>query len=78
MCGGCSGALWLPLHHPDGCCTLVVDEEISPLLCYINVTNCKLINNTDKKKSVFSYFNITLLLLFDNSFAHSLHCLSQH
>ncbi len=31
--GGRSGALWLPLHHPGGCCTLVVDEEIAPLLC---------------------------------------------
>jgi len=37
--GGCSplhphssGALWLPSHHPCGCCILVVvDEEISPL-----------------------------------------------
>ncbi len=33
VCGGCSGALWLPSHHPGGCCTLVVDKEISPLLC---------------------------------------------
>ncbi len=33
VCGGCSGALWLPSHHPGGCCTLVVDEEIAPLLC---------------------------------------------
>ncbi len=33
MCGGHSGALWLQSHHPGGCCTLVVDEEIVPLLC---------------------------------------------
>ncbi len=33
VCGGRSGALWLPSHHPGGCCTLVVDEEIAPLLC---------------------------------------------
>ncbi len=26
-------ALWMPSHHPGGCCTLVVDEEIAPLLC---------------------------------------------
>ncbi len=30
VCGGCSGAIWLPSHHPGGCCTLVVVEEISP------------------------------------------------
>ncbi len=23
----------VPSHHPGGCCTLVVDEEIAPLLC---------------------------------------------
>ncbi len=50
MCGGRSGALWLPSHHhhPGGCCTLVVDEEIAPYYVkrfeclekrYINVTN---------------------------------------
>ncbi len=33
VCGGRSGALWLPSHHPGGCCTLVVNEEIAPLLC---------------------------------------------
>ncbi len=33
VCGGRSGALWLPSHHPGGCCTLVVDEEIATLLC---------------------------------------------
>ncbi len=47
MCGGRSGAIWLPLHHPGGCCTLVVDEEIPPFYvkrfeypekCYIIVT----------------------------------------
>ncbi len=46
--GGRSGALWLPSHHPGGCCTLVVDEEIPPYYVkrfeclekrYINVTN---------------------------------------
>ncbi len=48
VCGGRSGALWLPSHHPGGCCTLMVDEEIPPLYVkrfeclekrYINVTN---------------------------------------
>ncbi len=48
MCGGCSGALWLPSHHPGGCCTLVVVKEIPQfyVMCfeyqekrYINVTN---------------------------------------
>ncbi len=49
VCGGRSGALWLPSHHLGACCTLVVDEEISPpyyikhLEClekrFINVTN---------------------------------------
>ncbi len=33
VCGGRSGAIWLPLHHPGGCFTLVVVEEIPPLLC---------------------------------------------
>ncbi len=33
VCGGRSGAIWLPSHYPGGCCTLVVDEEIAPLLC---------------------------------------------
>ncbi len=33
VCGGRSGAIWLPLHHQGGCCTLVVFEEIPPLLC---------------------------------------------
>ncbi len=33
VCGVCSGSLWLPSHHPGGCCILVVDEEITPLLC---------------------------------------------
>ncbi len=28
VCGGRSGAIWLPSHHPGGCCTLVVDEEM--------------------------------------------------
>ncbi len=23
VCGGLSGAIWLPSHHPGGCCTLV-------------------------------------------------------
>ncbi len=48
VCGGRSGAIWLPSHHPGGCCTLVVVEEIPPLYVkppwvprkrYINVTN---------------------------------------
>jgi len=47
VCGGRSGAIWLLAHHPGGCCTLVVDEEIPPLTMhfeslekrYINVTN---------------------------------------
>ncbi len=29
VCGGRSGALWLPSYRPGGRCTLVVDEEIS-------------------------------------------------
>ncbi len=37
VCGGRSGAIWLPSHHPGGCCTLVVDEEISPLLLLVKV-----------------------------------------
>ncbi len=52
VCGGRSGAIWLPSHHPGGCYTLVVDEEIPPdnverfeclekaEKCYINVINC--------------------------------------
>ncbi len=28
VCGGRSGAIWLPSHHLGGCCTLVVVEEI--------------------------------------------------
>ncbi len=48
MCGGRSGVIWLPSHHPGGCCTPVVVEEIPPFYvklfeypekCYINVTN---------------------------------------
>ncbi len=30
VCGGRSGALWLPSHHPGACCTLVGVEEIAP------------------------------------------------
>ncbi len=54
MCGERSGTIWLPSHHPGGCCTLVVDEEISPLLCkafeclekrYININNYSLFIN---------------------------------
>ncbi len=32
VCVGRSGTLWLLSHHPSGCCTLVVFEEI-PLPC---------------------------------------------
>ncbi len=49
VCGERSGALWLPSHHPGGCCTLVVDEETPPShnverfecleMRYINVMN---------------------------------------
>ncbi len=35
VCGGRSGAIWLPSHHPGGCCTLEVYEEIPPLLCKV-------------------------------------------
>ncbi len=38
VCGGRSGALWLPSHHPGGCCTLVMDEEISPY--YVKPFEC--------------------------------------
>uniref|UniRef100_A0A672R4Q0 CTP synthase n=1 Tax=Sinocyclocheilus grahami TaxID=75366 RepID=A0A672R4Q0_SINGR len=30
VCGGRSDAIWLPSHHPGGCCTLLVVEEIPP------------------------------------------------
>ncbi len=48
VCGGRSGEIWLPSHHPGGCCTLVVVEEIPPFYVkcfeypekrYINSTN---------------------------------------
>ncbi len=48
VCGGRSCTIWLPSHHPGGCCTLLVDEEIPPYYVklfeclekrYINVTN---------------------------------------
>ncbi len=48
VCAGRSGTIWLPSHHPGGCCTLVVVEEIPPFYAkrfeypekhYINVTN---------------------------------------
>ncbi len=48
VCGGRSGIIWLLSHLPGGCCTLVVDEEITPdnverfqclENCYINVIN---------------------------------------
>lgn len=47
VCGGHSGALWLPSHHQGGCCTLVMVEgnpSICKVLwvsgkCYINVIN---------------------------------------
>ncbi len=48
VCGGRTGAIWLPSHHPGGCCTSVVVEEIPPFYVkrfeypekrYINVTN---------------------------------------
>ncbi len=28
VCGGRSGAIWLPSHHLGKCCTLVVVEEM--------------------------------------------------
>ncbi len=30
VCGGRSGAIWLPSHHPGRCCKLVVVEETPP------------------------------------------------
>ncbi len=50
VCGGLFGTIWLPSHHPGGCCTLVVDEETEcppfyvkrfeyPEKHYINVIN---------------------------------------
>ncbi len=30
VCGERSGALWLPSHHPGGCCTLVVGRGDTP------------------------------------------------
>jgi len=30
MCGWRSDTIWLPSHHPSGCCTLVGVEEIPP------------------------------------------------
>ncbi len=40
VCGGRSGAIWLPSHHPGGCCTLVVDEEIPPPPYYVVHSEC--------------------------------------
>uniref|UniRef100_A0A671LHV1 ATP-binding cassette, sub-family B (MDR/TAP), member 5 n=1 Tax=Sinocyclocheilus anshuiensis TaxID=1608454 RepID=A0A671LHV1_9TELE len=28
LCGGRSGAIWLPSHHPGGCCTLVYEKNL--------------------------------------------------
>ncbi len=33
VCGGCSGAIWLPSHHPGWCCTLVVVWGDTPSQC---------------------------------------------
>jgi len=44
----CGATIWLPSHHPGGCCTLVVVEEIPPSMKsalstlkkhYVNVIN---------------------------------------
>ncbi len=54
VCGEHSGTIWLPSHHPGGCCTLVVDEEIPPLLC-------KVLECWEKR---YIKFNKLLLLCF--------------
>ncbi len=67
VCGGRSGAIWLPSHHPDGCCTLVVVEEIPrfyvkrfeyPEKHYINVTISPISN---KKLEVDTIYGHTFL-----------------
>ncbi len=58
MCGGRSGAIWLPLHHPGGCCTLVVDEEIPP-------------HNVERLEKCYIKCNELLLLKTYNIFINS-------
>ncbi len=54
VCGGRSGALWLPSHRPSGCCTLVVDEEIPP----DNVERFECLEKAEKHCiNVINYYN---------------------
>ncbi len=62
VCGGCSGALWLPSHHPGGCCSLVVDEEIAPLLCKALWVSRKALYKCNK---LYYYWSVTSWLCID-------------
>ncbi len=66
VCGGRSGALWLLLHHPGGCCTLVVVEEIPSY-------NVKWSECLEKR-----YINVMNYYYYYDSFiviSHSYYCL---
>ncbi len=78
VCGGSSGTLWLPSHHPGGCCTLMVVEEITPLLCKVLWVPRKVLYKCNKllllgvdrlSALILSIFTIIDIGHFQNRFA---------
>ncbi len=56
--------IWLPSHHPSGCCILVVDEEIPPSQCKALWEPRKALykcNELLTKTNRFSAFSILLI-----------------
>ncbi len=58
-----SDAIWLPLHHPGGCCTLVVDEEIPP----DNVERFKCLEKAEKHNINVIYYYYYYYHLWNSS-----------
>ncbi len=58
MCGERTGAvvLWLPSHHPSGCCTLVVVEERPPPHMTVKRFGCTTIHNKALYKCLIHSF----------------------
>jgi len=68
LCGGRSGAIWLPSHHLGGGCTLVVVEEIPP-----SMFPCKML--WVPKKALYKCNELLLLLFYYSMlFCGSLFC----
>ncbi len=64
VCGGRSGAIWLPSHHPGGSCTLVMVEEI---LCKVLWVPRKALYKCNKL--LLCYKKCVVVLLLDLSLA---------